>query len=775
MWGEKEKTDPLLLGGFGMGNGLHHPNHIYRQLQRGGINGKSRPVVLWKGDTARKKRFEPFCSPIVPHIPIRQRLSSRRGTSVDVGDEAPMGFPYASSIYGGQRRRRMSLLQTLRQQNRQLNDSGLDIHRLRTDSESTNRDTSSPPNRSSPPPSSPTKKTFASLKSKLFGKREKRSTPSERSSFNQFDEHSQSCDVIGVRSRKSPSTTNDSGRGSQAHLDQDRIIGETVAIIERPNDENDEPVRPYRRIRTSSCPDLSSLHISLSSGAPLVDSESEDDPVERNSSPITAADCLIERRLLRRAMEVATSGRGDPHHQRSQRAQLAMDDEAVDEEDEEVHELHELFKRDDEVMSRMSAMSRRSNQTEDLADFDDNISTIVLDHYLPLSRSSQINYDEDTFSSAFSLNLVVREEGEAENGESSGTASSTVQTDLSLVNIDEELANYLQKLNDGRPISPEGMNFIAKHFFEYQSFVNMPHKAVQLHKTPPSQAGADPSVGWAPKNMHKTGKNQPAPAARASRIYRDPRPNGTKHGRAAKHEHRDWGDRHGELKEEKVAPHKDAWTKFLSNEDPGQRTVFDCDLEDRALATEEETLPERISRISADDLEFQMAYNASKSSSDADCELLTILTYAPSVQFVTATVKRAKALPYNNSPFARIMLFDGRRLLEQKQTTVNPSVGHKSSIDTSSKPSSSSVSSSLSSSSGDASFSESFLFHVTPAKLDRCHIVIEMFDHDSNGQPLSIGHCVIGRMGDITGHAHWIQMLKKHGMPVCMWHRIGVN
>ncbi|VDO09014.1 unnamed protein product [Haemonchus placei] len=58
-------------------------------------------------------------------------------------------------------------------------------------------------------------------------------------------------------------------------------------------------------------------------------------------------------------MEVATSGRGDPHHQRSQRAQLAMDDEAADEEDEEVHELHELFKRDDEVMSRMSAMSRR--------------------------------------------------------------------------------------------------------------------------------------------------------------------------------------------------------------------------------------------------------------------------------------------------------------------------------------------------------------------------------------------------------------------------------
>ncbi|EYC20141.1 hypothetical protein Y032_0022g469 [Ancylostoma ceylanicum] len=60
MWGDKEKADPLLLGGFnmGMGNGLHHHHsHFYRELNRG-INGKSRPVVLWKGETARKKRFD---------------------------------------------------------------------------------------------------------------------------------------------------------------------------------------------------------------------------------------------------------------------------------------------------------------------------------------------------------------------------------------------------------------------------------------------------------------------------------------------------------------------------------------------------------------------------------------------------------------------------------------------------------------------------------------------------------------------------------------------
>lgn len=27
------------------------------------------------------------------------------------------------------------------------------------------------------------------------------------------------------------------------------------------------------------------------------------------------------------------------------------------------------------------------------------------------------------------------------------------------------------------------MNLLAKHFFDYQSFVNLPHKAIQLHKT----------------------------------------------------------------------------------------------------------------------------------------------------------------------------------------------------------------------------------------------------------------------------------------------------
>lgn len=112
----------------------------------------------------------------------------------------------------------------------------------------------------------------------------------------------------------------------------------------------------------------------------------------------------------------------------------------------------------------------------------------------------------------------------------------------------------------------------------------------------------------------------------------------------------------------------------------------------RTFQTEEETLPERVSRGNPDDMEFQMAYNANKvslevieinttqlilkvrnlsypykheikyinytvkhchlqHSNDGDCELLTILTYAPTVQFVTATVKKAKSLPHNNCEF----------------------------------------------------------------------------------------------------------------------------
>ncbi|VDK29860.1 unnamed protein product [Anisakis simplex] len=45
--------------------------------------------------------------------------------------------------------------------------------------------------------------------------------------------------------------------------------------------------------------------------------------------------------------------------------------------------------------------------------------------------------------------------------------------------------------------------------------------------------------------MNRAGKNQAAPGARANRNNMDTRPAAHRHGRAGKHEYREWGDRHG--------------------------------------------------------------------------------------------------------------------------------------------------------------------------------------------------------------------------------------
>ncbi|VDO17764.1 unnamed protein product [Brugia timori] len=95
---------------------------------------------------------------------------------------------------------------------------------------------------------------------------------------------------------------------------------------------------------------------------------------------------------------------------------------------------------------------------------------------------------------------------------------------------------------------------------------------------------------------------------------------------------------------------------------------------------------------------------------------------------------------FASEPFARVMLFDKRRLLEQKQTTVTPTPVCSRCLTTdcarqkppASSPPLSSLSADCSNATTliirrtDAIFSESFLFHVTPQMLDRCLILIRL-------------------------------------------------
>lgn len=60
-------------------------------------------------------------------------------------------------------------------------------------------------------------------------------------------------------------------------------------------------------------------------------------------------------------------------------------------------------------------------------------------------------------------------------------------------------------------------------------------------------------------------------------------------------------------------------------------------------------------------------------------------------------------------PFARVLLFEGRRLIEQKQTTITTNVGNFAFRQKK-----------------DVIFSESFLFHMPLVRLGHCHVVIEV-------------------------------------------------
>uniref|UniRef100_A0A0K0EKM5 C2 domain-containing protein n=1 Tax=Strongyloides stercoralis TaxID=6248 RepID=A0A0K0EKM5_STRER len=215
------------------------------------------------------------------------------------------------------------------------------------------------------------------------------------------------------------------------------------------------------------------------------------------------------------------------------------------------------------------------------------------------------------------------------------------------------------------------MNLLAKHFYDYQSFVNLPYKAVNLHKTGPNQAGCDPSASWGPKNIHVTGKNQPAPAARANRNSNEFNNSHPPHGKATKYRHKKWGNRHGDYLEEKIIPHKDSWMKFL----PGD-TEHDCSMAfidpkinvKRNFAVERKKLlnnsKESISSIPEGCKKNPLSIIECKEYLPS--EILTILTYAPQIQFITVSMSKIRAPKFYQEPYIRVTLYDGIKLMEEK-------------------------------------------------------------------------------------------------------------
>lgn len=248
------------------------------------------------------------------------------------------------------------------------------------------------------------------------------------------------------------------------------------------------------------------------------------------------------------------------------------------------------------------------------------------------------------------------------------------------------------------------MNFLAKHFFDYQSIINLPHHALQMHKTPPSQAGSDPSAAWAPKDLHVAGKNQAAPAARANRNYHgDQRTGSHRHGRPSKLEFRNWGERHGELRPEKIVPHKDHWMETLEIGGGGanavaaiHRSSFDSTFSDgggeNLLPNEHFTRVLHLMQQQQHQLQKDMALTMTAQQQQEDAlsaeemallltrpiachktpiRVLLILTLSPHIDFITVTVKSARGLTPNAiDPIVQLRLFDGNRLMEERGTAA---------------------------------------------------------------------------------------------------------
>uniref|UniRef100_A0A915AAD2 C2 domain-containing protein n=1 Tax=Parascaris univalens TaxID=6257 RepID=A0A915AAD2_PARUN len=487
-----------------------------------------------------KMKIEPFCSPIAPHVPIRQRLSNRRCTSVDASNECdeftlPASNPY---LYG--RRRRMSLLQTLRYQNKQLADSGFESQT----NEKIEQDMSSPsgtlPKRcSDSPPSSPIEeekmqKTSRSSLSKLRAK--------TKAFFGKKGEKELRIMEEGIISNNGSSRCcpSESERGIYSCIDftakarERNERRETMAVIERPplKAHMNELSKISQLRRTISCPQLglnlriyheiSRRAISMRNRKHSSDTESGEDEDDfhcssrdverqisetersthpcpqsprsekseeavgiieredikfaermlRNSSPLSAADFLLEKRLQMRAVVMTcqqeantkpltkgSTNRGIPVS--SANGQSVCNFRAPPEE-RNTYSMNEVngtddMNKDDEVAKKLETVAlrevdSRSMSTHASEEFeeDDNIST-TLDHYLPFlseiySRRAVRSQRSSSQSSAVNNRSEEDDESNVGQGTRKVLSVTETQTDLSLIHISERLSAYLAEL-----------------------------------------------------------------------------------------------------------------------------------------------------------------------------------------------------------------------------------------------------------------------------------------------------------------------------------------
>ncbi|KAI6179322.1 C2 domain-containing protein [Aphelenchoides besseyi] len=359
------------------------------------------------------------------------------------------------------------------------------------------------------------------------------------------------------------------------------------------------------------------------------------------------------------------------------------------------------------------------------------------------------------------------------------------------------------------------MNLLCKHFFDYQSFVNLPHKAVQLHKTPHNQAGVDPTAGWAPKNLQVQGKNMPASGARASRNNIEIKPGIHRHA-SKLHRHRQWGERHGELREEKIVPHKDKWMVSLNGD----------------------------FRHLEDDLEEEIAHPTNKI--ELGVQLLVILTVTPRFDFLTVTIKKIRGLETAKNLFIRVQLYEGAKIVDEREHPLTieepeaeeaplqidvarplpngstrlfnkhlihdkhfsrgrPAVSlsphpvcnhvHRVHWNDEEEPQlerQESNSTIQIQNFFNASVSESFLMRLTPDQFSVTFLVIQVFSISRRSNPMPspeegpvienrivtgemeelIGSCAIGSTAFTQGIRHWRHMIERIGTATCGWHRL---